>query len=524
MTSARTPSETPAFHQARWSEPLIMTLGSPGRRGVMPPRTSEKVAGNLKEALAAVPPDLRRSEAPDLPELSQPEVVRHFTRLSQMVLGANVAVSLGLGTTTMKYNPVIHELITRSSKLADIHPEQDAETIQGTLEIIYRLGEYLSAISGMDRFSLQPGGGSQGILSNALTMRAFHAARGEDSVRDEVVTTIFSHPADAAAPAMAGYKVVSLYPDERGFPSLAALEASLSERTAGLFITNPEDTGIFNPEIDRFVQAVHDVGGLCVYDQANANGSLGIVRARDVGFDMCHFNLHKTFAVPHGCMGGAVGAVGVTEDLAKYLPTPTVTFDGDRYSVTASTPESIGTLRAWFGNVHSIVKAYAWITTMGAEGLKTAARMSVLNNNYLSKAITSIPGAGVSFAAANHTPRLEQTRYTWEELTAGTGVTSTEIHDRVLDFGVQTYFTSHHPWVVPEPFTLEPAESYSLEDLEEYASVLRAVATEASLDPMLVRTAPHRGAVAHHVVPSSPTEPAMTLQAFKRRRASKASP
>jgi glycine dehydrogenase subunit 2 len=510
-----------AFHQASWSEPLVMSLGHPGRRGVIPPGTSGALGASLPAVMDGIPTALRRTTEPDLPELSQPEVVRHFTRLSQMVLAGNVSVSLGLGTTTMKYNPIVHELLTRSPKLADLHPGQDDETTQGALEIIYRMGEYLEAISGMDRFSLQPGGGSQGIFSNAKVLKAYHASRG-DASRDEVITTIFSHPANGAAPATAGFKVITLYPGPRGIPDVAALKAAVSERTAGLFITNPEDTGIFNANIDEFVKVIHDAGGLCVYDQANANGILGITRARDAGFDMCHFNLHKTFSVPHGCMGGAVGAVGVSEALASFLPTPSVEYDGSRYFVQATGPDSIGTLRAWFGNVHSILKAYAWITTMGPDGLKAAAEAAVLNNNYLVKRVTSIRGASIAFGDTNDDRRLDQARYSWEQLTADTGVTTTQIHDRVIDFGVQSYFTSHHPWLVPEPFSLEPAESYSIEDLDEYADVLQHIAGEAYDDPETIRTAPHRSTTAQ-IKPSSYEQPCMTWQAYANRAATRQS-
>ena len=503
------------FHQAAWSEPLVMGLGRPGRRGVIPPGAPGPLGAALPAAMDRIPDKLRRAAPPDLPELSQPEVVRHFTRLSQMVLAGNVSVSLGLGTTTMKYNPIVHELLTRSPKLAEVHPAQADETIQGVLEIIHRLGGYLQAISGMDRFSLQPGGGSQGIFSNALAMKAYHAARG-DTARDEIITTIFSHPANGAAPATAGFKVITLYPGPRGVPDVAALKAAVNERTAGLFITNPEDTGIFNPHVDEFVKVIHDAGGLCVYDQANANGILGITRARDAGFDMCHFNLHKTFSVPHGCMGGAVGAVGVSEELAPFLPTPSVEYDQGRYFVRATGEASIGTLRAWYGNVHSIVKAYAWITTMGADGLRAAAEAAVLNNNYLVERVKAIRGASVSFGDSNDDRRLDQARYSWEQLTGDTGITTSQIHDRVIDFGVQSYFTSHHPWLVPEPFSLEPAESYSLEDLEEYAGVLEHISAEAYDDPDVIRTAPHRSTTSP-IKAASYTHPFMTWQAYEDR-------
>ena len=233
---------------------------------------------------------------------------------------------------------------------------------------------------------------------------------------------------------------------------------------------------------------------------------------------MCHFNLHKTFSVPHGCMGGAVGGVGVTKELEPFLPTPSVEFDGSRYFVRTTGRESIGTLRAWYGNVHSILKAYAWITTMGADGLRAAAEAAVLNNNYLVKRVTSIPGASIAFGDTNDDRRLDQARYSWEQLTDDTGVTTSQIHDRVIDFGVQSYFTSHHPWLVPEPFSLEPAESYSVEDLDEYAAVLGHIAAEAHDDPDVIRTAPHHSTTAP-IKAASYEHPYMTWQAYANRDA-----
>jgi glycine dehydrogenase subunit 2 len=278
-------------------------------------------------------------------------------------------------------------------------------------------------------------------------------------------------------------------------------------------MTNPEDTGIFNPRVAEYVRVVHDVGGLCAYDQANANGILGVTRARDAGFDMCQFNLHKTFSVPHGCMGGAVGATGVREALVPFLPAPTVEFDGSRYYLDADRPASVGAIRSGLGNVQSVLKAYAWVVTLGAQGLREAAHMAVLNNNYLVGRVTAIPGASLSFGKDNPTRRLEQARYSWEGLTTDTGVHTVDVHNRMIDYGVQGYFSSHHPWLVPEPFTLEPAESYSQEDLDEFAAVLERVAEEAHSNPELVKTAPHNSTTGAPV-PGAEAHPAMTWRAF----------
>ena len=307
-----------------------------------------------------------------------------------------------------------------ASGIREIHPLQPAETMQGLLEIIYKLEQFLKEISGMDRFSFQPAGGAQAAYTAASMIRAYHASRN-DTRRTEVITTMFSHPCDAAGPATAGFKVVTVMPDEQGYADLEAFKAALSDRTAAIFITNPEDTGIYNPRIDEFVKAAHAAGALCYYDQANANGMLGITRARDAGFDLCHFNLHKTFSMPHGSMGGAVGALGCTRSLAKFLPVPQVRFDAkrNRYYFDHGSRDSIGKVRSFMGNTQSLVKSYSWIMQHGAEGLLETAVCSVLNNNYMMKKLGEVPGVVIPYAAGKR--RLEQVRYSWEKLRQDTG-------------------------------------------------------------------------------------------------------
>jgi glycine dehydrogenase subunit 2 len=278
------------FHQARWDEPVIFELSRSGRRGVLPPKVEREISETVGDILPKIPERLRKRELPALPEISQAQVLRHYIRLSQENLGADLNVDIGQGTCTMKYNPKVNDRLAGLPGMAEIHPLQDVETVQGILEIIYRFEQILKEISGMAGFSFQPHAGSQAIYTCAAIMRAYHQSRGEADQRDEVITTIFSHPSDAACAKVAGYKVITLYPGSNGYPDLAALKEAVSERTAGLMITNPEDTGIFNPDIAEFVEVVHEAGGLCFYDQANANGILGITRARDAGFDMCHFN------------------------------------------------------------------------------------------------------------------------------------------------------------------------------------------------------------------------------------------
>lgn len=504
------------FHQARWDEKLIFELGSPGERGVLVPAPDPQLAAEVGDPTAALPTALRRTTPPALPELSQNQVLRHYLRLSQENLGADLNIDVGQGTCTMKYSPKVNDQFVRDPRIAELHPRQHEDTVQGVLEIVHRLERMLAEISGMDRVTLQPGAGSAAIYTNVAMIRAYFAAKGELEQRDEIITTIFSHPSNAACAKTAGFKVITLHPDADGYPDIEALKAAVGPRTAALLITNPEDTGIYNPRIEEFVRIVHEAGGLCSYDQANANGILGITRARDAGFDLCHFNLHKTFSTPHACGGPAAGACGVTEELAPFLPRPTVSYDGSRYTLDDDRPDSVGKMRPFYGVVPNLVRAYAWIMALGAEGLREAAEIAVLNNNYLMHQVLKIRGVSVPYAAGR--PRVEQVRYSWEELHADTGLHSEDLGLRAADFGTH-YWTSHHPYLVPEPMTLEPTESYSRADLDEYAAILAEVAREAYEDPETVRTAPHRSTV-HRVKEDSLEDPAtwaVTWRAYRRK-------
>ena len=510
------------FHQARWDEPIIFELSTPGARGVLPPATEPAITEVVGDPAAALPPGVRRAAPPALPELSQLHVVRHYERLSQENLGADLNVDVGQGTCTMKYSPKVNDRLVRDHRLAELHPLQDPSTVQGVLEILWRLEQLLAEISGMDRVTLQPGAGSAAIWTNVSMIRAYHAARG-DRARDEVITTIFSHPSNAACAKVAGYRVITLYPDADGYPDLDALRAAVSPRTAALLITNPEDTGIYNPRIADFVRVVHEVGGLAAYDQANANGLLGITRARAAGFDLCHYNLHKTFSTPHGSGGPGAGACGVTTELARFLPRPLVERGPDGFHLDDDRPHSIGKVRPWYGVAANLVRAYAWIMSLGAEGLREVAETAVLNNNYLMRRVLEIRGLAAPYATGRR--RIEQVRYSWEELARDTGVHSEEIGYRAADFGTH-YWTSHHPYVVPEPMTLEPTESYSRADLDEYAAILATIAEEAYRDPDLVRGAPYRSTIHHidHEPLDDPARWAVTWRAYRRKHGADGAP
>lgn len=506
------------YHAPVWSEPIVMELGRPGERGVAIPRDSA-IEQEIGDAGDFIPAPLQRRDVPRLPELAQPQVLRHYLRLSQQTLGMETGPDISEGTTTMKYSPKLHEQFARSPQMAELHPLQPEDTLQGMLRILYDFGGFLQEISGMDEFSFQPSGGAHAVFTAACIMRRYHELRGELPQRDEIITTLFSHPCDSGAPSTAGFRVVSLMPESDGLPSVEALRAAVSERTAGMMITNPEDTGIYNPRIDEFVEVVRQAGGLTFQDQANANGVLGVTRARDAGFDMCHFNLHKTFSSPHSSEGPATGALGVTDELSRFLPVPVVTFDGERYRLEHDRPDSVGKIRSFLGSIQCVLRAYAWTMSMGADGLREVADTAVVNNNYLQKKLLEIPG--VTLPYGDRPRRLDQVRYSLEELRNETGIGTEDVRDRMVDFGIQSYWTSHHPWVVPEPFTPEPCETYSIDDCDEWAAVIARVCREARDDPEMVRTAPHNQTVSRIRDPGDfedPTRWATTWRAYRRKR------
>lgn len=511
------------FHQARWDEPLIFELSAEGERGVLVSRPEPDVVATTGGLDQVVPAGLARTSQLELPEMAQMRVLRHFVRLSQENLGADFNIDIGQGTCTMKYSPKVNDQLINTPLLRDLHPAQDPDSTQGVLQIIWELERMLAEISGMSRVSMQTSGGSGAIWANVAMIRAFHEANGEDAQRREVVTTIFSHPSNAAAAKTAGYDVITLYPDADGYPDLDALKAAIGPQTAALLITNPEDTGIYNPRIRAFVDAVHSVGALACYDQANANGILGITRARDAGFDLCHFNLHKTFSTPHGCGGPGGGASAVSEKLVPFLPYPVIervddaeARDGVRFVLDSDRPQSIGKIGPHHGTVPVLVRAYAWIRALGAEGLRDVAEIAVLNNNYVLSKVLAIPGASAPYAAGKR--RIEQVRYSWQELYEQTGVDTFQIGIRMADFGMH-YWSSHHPFVVPQPFTLEPTEAYSQAELDEYCDTLAAVAQEAREDPELVAGAPYNTPIHHagHDDLDDPARWAITYRGYRRK-------
>jgi glycine dehydrogenase subunit 2 len=506
------------YHAAVWDEPVVMEMGRPGRRGLVFPEAEAEIRSASGGLDALIPDGVRRRDRPALPEMSEPEVLRHYLHLSQQTLGM-MGVSL-FGTCTMKYNAPVSEAVAGRPGLAMLHPHQDPDTLQGVLEIVHGFDLILRELSGMDQFVFQAGGGADAAYTHCCVTRAYHAARGELERRNEVITTIQTHPCNAATAAAAGFKVITLMLEENGYPSLDALKAAVSDRTAALMVNNPDDMGIYNPEIKEWVRTVHEAGGLCFYDHANFNGVMSKIRARELGFDACMYMLHKTFGAPKGGGGPAVGAYGCSEALAPFLPGPVVVKTADGYALDASRPRSGGKVREFWGNIPQVVKAYAWARCMGAEGIAEASDLSVLANNYMEKGLLAIRGITRSNPDVDAW-RMEMTRYSLETLKRETGIGTLDVQNRMVDFGMDAYWMSHEPWLVAEPFTPEAGEMYSKEDIDYWIAVLARISDEAYSDPDIVKSAPHNQAI-HQMKYDGMDDPerwAMTWRAYRRKRA-----
>jgi glycine dehydrogenase subunit 2 len=502
------------YHGTRWSEPLITELGSPGERGLLPslPSAAMQRSGDRRRHLIST----ARAEAPRLPEIGQAQVLRHMLRLSQETLGSHLNVDIGQGTCTIKYNPKVNDDLANSAGVARVHPLQPESTVQGLMQIFDEMQQFLCAISGLDACSLQPASGSAAIYTNIRMVQAYHRSRG-DAHRNLVITTSFSHPSNAATARAAGFEVVTITSGPDGYPTIEDLGAVLDGNCAALMITNPEDIGVFNPHIDEFVRMVHDVGALCVYDQANANALLGITRAADAGFDACQFNLHKTFGAPHFSGGPAAGACLVTRALEPFLPTPVIVRRDDHtYAFDYDRPSSIGKVRPFYGVTGQIVRAYCWILSLGDDGLRQVTEGAVLANNYLMRRLLAVPGVTAPLAPHGH--RLEQVRFSLAELAERTGVRSADLAVRMADYGFH-YWTSHHPYVVPEPATFEPTESYTRTELDQFVDAFHAVVGEAVDAPNSVLTAPHRVAISRiqEGVMDQPDSWAPSMRAYRRK-------
>ncbi len=424
---------------------------------------------------------LRQAPA-ELPEVSEIDLVRHFVRLSQLNHGVDVGF-YPLGSCTMKYNPKVNELVSRLGGFANLHPYQPEELAQGALELMYRLEQYLCEIAGLARVSLQPAAGAHGELTGLFIIQAYHRKRGEK--RTKIIIPDSAHGTNPASAVIAGCKVVEVKSDDRGGVDLQSLGALLDDDVSCLMLTNPNTLGLFDENMHRVADMVHEAGGLLYYDGANANAIMGVARPAVSGFDVVHYNLHKTFSTPHGGGGPGSGPVGVVEELVPFLPVPLVEFDGSKYYLNYDMPESVGRMKAFYGNFGVAVKAYAYIRTMGAEGLKQASEDAVLNANYLMRALQ--PHYDLPYDRhCMHEFVLSGNRQKRQN-----DVRTLDIAKRLLDHGIHPP-TVYFPLIVEECMMVEPTETETLETLDRFIEVMVDIAREAQEEPEVLKSAPHK--------------------------------
>jgi glycine dehydrogenase subunit 2 len=456
---------------------LSFEKSTSGRRGLKLPAArcyGKKVTGQIPEGL-------RRKRPLDFPELTEPEIIRHFVNLSKKNFSIDTHF-YPLGSCTMKYNPKINEWAAGLDGFAAVHPMQPEISAQGMLELMYELEQYLINITGMDRFTLQPAAGAHGELAGMMLVRAYHTSRGETK-RRKVLVPDSSHGTNPASAALFGYHVIELKSNARGRVDVKTLEEHLDDETACLMLTNPNTLGLFEEDILEVQKRVHAKGGLLYYDGANLNALLGIARPGDMGFDIVHLNLHKTFSTPHGGGGPGSGPVGVKERLVPFLPLPLVEKKGNAYSVVYDKEGSIGRVKSFYGNVGMLVRAYTYIRTLGLSGLKQASEDAILNANYLKEKLKKI------FPVAVDEPCMHEFVLTLRDLKK-LDVHAGDLGKRLLDYGIHAP-TVHFPLVVEEALMIEPTESETKDTLDRFIDVMQVIAKEIALNPELIKTAPH---------------------------------
>lgn len=432
-----------------------------------------------------LPESLQRKKPVMLPNIDETQIVRHYHRLSQM----NFSIDNGiypLGSCTMKYNPKINEEICRWERFSSIHPYQDASLLQGTLEILYDLEQLLCTITGMDAFNLQPAAGAQGEFLGMLLSRVFHEAHN-DTKRTEVILPDTAHGTNPASAAMAGFNIVELPSTKQGTVDITLLKKTVSERTACFMLTNPNTLGIFESDILEIAEIVHEAGGLLYYDGANMNAIMGKARPGDMGFDIVHLNLHKTFSTPHGGGGPGSGPVGVKKTLEPFLPIPRICKKKNQYFFSYEHPQSIGKIKEFYGNIGVLIRAYTYLQLMGGNGLKEASEIAVLNANYLKEKILKEPLFTLPYASL----RKHEFVMSGEQLLQKKKVRAMDVAKRLLDYGHHPP-TIYFPLIVKEALMIEPTETESKRDLDAYADALHAIARE---DPETVKKAPTHTAV-----------------------------
>jgi glycine dehydrogenase subunit 2 len=427
-----------------------------------------------------LPEELRREHPPRLPEIAEPELVRHFTKLSTRTFGIDTGF-YPLGSCTMKHNPRVNERVVNLPGFRDLHPLQEEEAAQGALELMWRLQEALAEVVGLPAVSLQPAAGSQGELTGLMLMRAYFADRGED--RRKIVVADTAHGTNPASVTMAGYELQKVETDDRGNIDIAHLHDMVDGETAGLMLTNPSTLGLFDEHIGEIATIFHEAGGLLYYDGANLNAVCGISRPGDMGFDIVHFNLHKTFAQPHGGGGPGGGPIAVRERLEPFLPVPAVLRDGEAFRLDYDRPQSIGKVRGFYGPFGVFVRSYAYIRSYGP-GLREMSEVAVLNANYLLarlKDAYELPFDRLCM----HEFVLSARRLKREH-----GITALDVAKRLMDYEFHPP-TIYFPLIVPEALMLEPTETEAKETLDEFAEAMLEIVRDAAERPEVLKEAPH---------------------------------
>jgi len=429
-----------------------------------------------------IPKNLKRKKTPKLPQISEPQLIRHYNNLSKKNFGVDNGF-YPLGSCTMKYNPKINEVISRLENFANIHPYQDEEDIQGALQLMYELDVLLCEITGMDKFTLQPSAGAHGELTGLFIINAYHGEKGNK--RKNIIIPDSAHGTNPASVTMAGYNTVTVDSDEKGKVDIKKLSKLLDENTAGLMLTNPNTLGIFDENILKISERVHDAGGLVYYDGANLNAIMGIAKPRDMGFDIVHLNLHKTFSTPHGGGGPGSGPIGVKKELSKFLPVPTVEVNGEgRYYLDYDKKDSIGKVKAFYGNFNVLIKAYSYILSLGAQGLKRVSQLAVLNANYLKKHLNKyyyLPYPEICMHEFVISAIWQKEK----------GIRALDIAKRLMDFGFHPP-TIYFPLIVKEALMIEPTETENKETLDMFIKAMKQIAEEADENPEILKSAPHK--------------------------------
>ena len=453
---------------------LIYEKSRPGRRGLAVPTTDLPVP--------QIPAGLARKQPPRLPEVSEPEVLRHFTELSTRNFGVDTGF-YPLGSCTMKYNPRVNERLAALPGFRDLHPLTDDDAAQGALELQWRLEQILREVTGLDAVSLQPAAGSQGELTGLLIMRAHFDARNEGEQRTNIVIPDTAHGTNPASVTMAGYNLTQVSTDARGNVDLDDLRAKVDEHTAGLMLTNPSTLGLFDENIEAIRDIFHGAGALMYYDGANLNAVCGISRPGDMGFDIVHINLHKTFSQPHGGGGPGGGPIAVREHLARFLPTPVLARENDRFRLDHDRPDSIGRVRGFAGPFGVFVRSYAFMRAWGP-GLREMSETAVLNANYM------LAGLKDAYELPYDRLCMHEFVLSAQRQKREHGIAALDVAKRLMDFDFHPP-TVYFPLVVPEALMIEPTETEAKETLDAFVEAMREIAREAAEDPEAVRSAPH---------------------------------